>query len=269
MLTYFGIPRSTFYERLKAAKRIDKYHQVKQEIAKQFKRSQETYGYRRIWYCLIKKGFTYCQETVRRLMTSMGLKVTVYSAKSHYHSYRGHVGKVAPNYLHQQFNAQKAYQVLHTDITQISINEQVKGYLSPVIDEASGAVVAYATSTHPNMKLVSTMLASLFNKLPQRSNSIMHSDQGWQYQHHLYQILLRQHGITQSMSRKGNCLDNSPAESFFNLLKRECLNRIKITSFQQFKTVIEQYIYWYNNVRISANKKGMTPNQYIRYHSNL
>lgn len=269
MLTYFGIPRSTFYERLKAANRIDKYLQVKQEIAKQFKRSQETYGYRRIWYCLIKKGFTYCQETVRRLMTSMGLKVTVYSTKSHYHSYRGHVGKTAPNYLHQQFNARKAYQVLHTDITQISINERVKGNLSPVIDEASGAIIAYATSTHPNMALITNMLASLFDKLPQGSHSIMHSDQGWQYQHWSYQSLLRQHEITQSMSRKENCLDNAPAESFFNLLKRECLKRVKITSFQQFKTVIDQYIHWYNSTRLSVNKKGMTPNEYIRYHSNL
>lgn len=269
MLTYFGIPRSTFYERLKTSQRIDKYRQVKQEIAKQFIRSKETYGYRRIWYCLMKQDFTYCQETVRRLMTSMGLKVTLYSSKSHYHSYRGHVGKTAPNYLHQQFNARKAYQVLHTDITQISISENVKGYLSPVIDEASGAVVAYATSTHPNMNLITTMLVSLFKKLPQGSSPIMHSDQGWQYQQWQYRGLLCQHGITQSMSRKGNCLDNSPVESFFNLLKRECLNRVKITSFQQFQNVIDQYIHWYNNIRISVNKKGMTPNEYIRYHSNL
>lgn len=103
----------------------------------------------------------------------MGLKVTLYSSKSHYHSYRGHVGKTAPNYLHQQFNARKAYQVLHTDITQISISENVKGYLSPVIDEASGAVVAYATSTHPNMNLITTMLVSLFKKLPQGSSPII------------------------------------------------------------------------------------------------
>ncbi|MCT3438573.1 IS3 family transposase [Limosilactobacillus fermentum] len=186
-------------------------------------------------------------------MPSMGLKVTLYSSKSHYHSYRGHVGKTAPNYLHQQFNARKAYQLLHTDITQISISENVKGYLSPVIDEASGAVVAYATSTHPNMNLITTMLVSLFKKLPQGSSPIMHSDQGWQYQQWQYRGLLCQHGITQSMSRKGNCLDNSPVESFFNLLRRECLNRVKITSFQQFQNVIDQYIHWYNNIRISIN----------------
>lgn len=126
MLIYFEIPRSTFYERLKITQRKDKYYQVKEEIAKQFKYSKETYGYRRIWYCLKKKGFTYCQETVRRLMSSMGLKVTVYSAKSHYHSYHGHVGKVAPNYLHQQFNAQKAYQVLHTDIIKFLLMNRPK-----------------------------------------------------------------------------------------------------------------------------------------------
>ncbi|MBC8743961.1 IS3 family transposase [Lactobacillus sp. Marseille-P7033] len=197
------------------------------------------------------------------------MKVAVYSAKSHYHSYCGHIGRTAPNHLHQHFNAKQAYQVLHTDITQVSINEQIKGYLSPVIDEATDAVVAYATSIHPNMNLVNTMLAGLFSKLPQRSNPILHSDQGWRYQHPLYQSLLRQHGITQSMSRKGNCLDNSPAESFFNLIKRECLNRAEITSFKQFKTVIDQYIHWYNQVRISVNKKGMTPNEYIRNHSIL
>lgn len=84
-------------------------------------------------------------------MTNMRLKVTVYSAKSHYHSYRGRIGRTAPNHLYQHFNAKQAYQVLHTDITQISINEQIKGYLSPVINEESGAVVAYATSIHPNM----------------------------------------------------------------------------------------------------------------------
>ena len=236
---------------------------------KQFKRSKGNYGYRRIWYCLKKKGFTYCQEMLRRLMTDMGLKVTVYSAKSHYHSYRGHIDRTDPNYLHQHFNVKQAYQILHTDITQISINEQIKGYLSPVIDEASGAVVAYATSIHPNMNLVNTMLAGLFSKLPQRSNPILHSDQGWQYQHASYQVLLHQHGITQSMSRKGNCLDNLPSESFFNLIKREYLNRVEITSFKQFKTVIDQYIHWYNQVRISVNKKRMTPNEYIRNHSIL
>ena len=127
----------------------------------------------------------------------------------------------------------------------------------------------FRSSEQSVLTQVLSMLDKAFKNRQNSKGYSLHSDQGWQYQHHLYQILLRQHGITQSMSRKGNCLDNSPAESFFNLLKRECLNRIKITSFQQFKTVIEQYIYWYNNVRISANKKGMTPNQYIRYHSNL
>ena len=240
---------------------------VKAEIKRLFIKSHETYGYRRIWWRLIQKGFTYCAETIRRLMSRMGLKVTVYSARNHYHSYRGRVGKIAPNLLQQQFNATIPYQVLHTDITQISINQQIKGYLSPVIDEASGEVVSYAISAHPGMTLISTMLQGLFKKLPEGRQATLHSDQGWQYQHRAYQAILKQRGITQSMSRKGNCLDNSPAESFFNLLKRECLYRIKITSIEQFKTVVKKYINWYNNERISLNKKGMTPNEYIRSHS--
>ncbi len=185
-----------------------------------------------------------------------------------YNSYRGNVGTAAPNILNRNFRADQPLQKLVTDVTEFHL-EGRKLYLSPIVDLYNGEVISYNLSFHPDMAQIRDMLEKAFQRIPDHSQAILHSDQGWQYQQWQYRGLLCQHGITQSMSRKGNCLDNSPVESFFNLLKRECLNRVKITSFQQFQNVIDQYIHWYNNIRISVNKKGMTPNEYIRYHSNL
>ncbi len=188
-------------------------------------------------------------------MTQLGLKVTIYSnrSKSIYRSYRGKVGQVAPNILKQSFNEVTPYKVLHTDISQKKLSNSIKGYISPVIDEASGQVVACAVSSHPDQALINKTLSQLFQRLPQESQSILHSDQGWHYQLPFYQQQLRDHHLVQSMSRKGNCLDNSPVESFFNLLKRECLNRIEITTLAKLKVVIKNYVKWYNNERISLN----------------
>lgn len=204
-------------------------------------------------------------------MTQLNLKVTIYSNKnkSIYRSYRGKVGQIVPNILKQKFNESTPYKVLHTDISQKKLSNSIRGYISPVIDEASGQVVACAVSSHPNQTLINETLSQLFHRLPQGSQSVLHSDQGWHYQLPFYQQQLREHQITQSMSRKGNCLDNSPVESFFNLLKRECLNRIEITTLAQLKVIVKKYVKWYNNDRISLNKKGMTPNEYIQCHSSI
>lgn len=243
---------------------------MKKAIKNIFNQSRETYGYRRIHCELVKLGFHYCQETIRKLMTQLGLKVTIYSKHSQtsYHSYRGKVGRTAPNLLAQTFNETEPYRVLHTDISQIKLaGVKIRGYISPVLDEASDQIIACAVSGHPDKLLVRKTLQELFSKLPKGSQSILHSDQGWHYQMPFYQHQLKKHHIVQSMSRKGNCLDNSPIESFFNLLKRECLNRLVITSIEQLQKVVRDYIEWFNSKRISLNKNGMTPNEYVQYHS--
>lgn len=217
-----------------------------------------TYGYRRIWYLSVKNGFTYCQETIRNLMTKLGLKVTLYHRKGErYSSYKGHVGKLVENKLKQQFRAIQPLTVLHTDVTQVR-TRRGWGYISVILDQASKEVISWQVGSHPDAILVEQTLS----QLPKGITPISHSDQGAVYQREFYQQKLRSMNITPSMSRKGNCLDNAPIESFFSLLKREFLNRIPIESVNDLKLKMHEYVSWYNTKRISLNKKGMTPVEY-------
>lgn len=231
-------------------------------MKKVFLQSHETYGYRRMHLQLVKMHFSISPETVRRLMRSLGLKVSVYSRKSHYSSYRGQVGRVAPNILKQKFNEQRVFHTLHTDITQFKMMNHKFGYISAVIDEASNEVLAAQISSSPNQILIQKTLRELNSRLPIGSRPILHSDQGWHYQLPYYRYELAKLHFTQSMSRKGNCLDNAPIESFFNLMKRECLRRIKIYSIDQLRETVKTYIHWFNYKRISLNKNGLTPIEY-------
>lgn len=218
-----------------------------------------TYGYRRIWYLSLKQGFHYCKETIRSLMTQLGLKVTLYHRhNSKFNSYRGNIGHVAKNILNQKFNALSPLEVLHTDVTQVRTNNGW-GYISVILDQASKEILSWKVSAHPDFKLVNDTLIELKMK---QVNSILHSDQGFMYQNERYQHQLLNMNIIQSMSRKGNCLDNAPIESFFSLLKRECLNRVNLNSIDDLEGKMAEYIKWYNNERISLNKKGMTPVEY-------
>lgn len=229
LLKSLRLPRATYYDRLKRNRKADKYAEVKAFIKKCFYDSKETYGYRRIHDKASKHGLHYAEETIRRLMSDMGLKVTIYSKHtSKYHSYKGRVGKVAPNILKQQFDAKRPFTVLHTDVTQVRLYNGEWGYISSITDEASREVLAAIVSASPNTPLIQSTLDELQHHLKAGLRPILHSDQGWQYQMPAYQQRLEDMNIVQSMSRKGNCHDNAPIESFFNLMKRECLNRYRI-----------------------------------------
>jgi transposase InsO family protein len=110
------------------------------------------------------------------------------------------------------------------------------------------------------------MLERLFEKIPIGVEPLLHSDQGWQYQMNEYRRLLKAHNITQSMSRKGNCLDNSAMENFFGRLKTEMFFGETFASVEDFKQKLEEYICYFNNERVSLTLKGMSPVQY-RTHS--
>ena len=135
-----------------------------------------------------------------------------------YRSYKGEVGKNAPNLLNRDFHADKPNQKWVTDVTEFSLFGE-KLYLSPILDLHSSDLVSYTISERPALNMVTTMLGEAFEKIPDGTNLILHSDQGWQYQHKQYRRMLREKGIRQSMSRKGNCLDNAVIENFFGLLK--------------------------------------------------
>ena len=185
-----------------------------------------------------------------------------------YKSYKGTIGKIAPNIINRDFHADAPNQKWTTDVTEFKLFGK-KLYLSPILDMYNSEIVSYNISTRPNLSMVMDMLDKAFIKIPNNTNIIMHSDQGWHYQHNLYQRRLKEKGIIQSMSRKSTCLDNSIMENFFGLLKSELLYLKKFESIDEFKIELEKYIYWYNNKRIKLKLK-MSPIEYkIKNYKNV
>lgn len=175
-----------------------------------------------------------------------------------YKSYKGEVGKIAPNILERNFEAEKPNQKWVTDVTEFSLFGQ-KLYLSPILDLCSRDIVSYTIFDKPVLSMVTEMLSGAFEKIPEGTNLILHSDQGWQYQHKQYQRMLKAKGTRQSMSRKGNCLDNAVIENFFGLLKSELLYLQKFESMEHFKSELIDYMDYYNNRRCKAKLKGLPP----------
>ena len=265
LLKVLHLKRATYYDRLKRNEKPDKYAQLKAEIKKIFVQSKQTYGYRRIQLCTERDGFKASPDTILRLMNEIGIRPNMYSRHmSKYRSYKGKVGEIAPNILKQKFNAVQPLSVLHTDVTQVRLANQKWAYISAIIDEASRSVLAVKISAHPDKNLIKATLNSLKPKLPENVFPILHSDQGWQYQMKSYRHKLNKMHIIQSMSRKGNCHDNAPIESWFNLLKRECLYRHNLKNLTSLRRLVAQYVKWFNTERITLIHGGLTPVEYCQ-----
>ena len=256
LLEIAQLSRSTFYYHLKQMHKADKYAEEKAEISSIYHENKGRYGYRRITMMLRSRGYLLNHKTVQRLMKELGLVCRVRVKK--YRSYKGEVGKIAPNLLNRNFHAEKPNQKWVTDVTEFSLFGQ-KLYLSPILDLYNGYLVSYAISDRPVLSMVTTMLTKAFETIPDGTGLILHSDQGWQYQHKQYQRMLRMKGIRQSMSRKGNCLDNAVMENFFGLLKSELLYLQEFESMAHFKLELSAYLDYYNNHRIKQKLKGLPP----------
>ena len=248
--------RSTFYYHMKNIGNDDKYKDVKDKIATIFHKHKGRYGYRRVTEELRKDVHGINHKTVKRLMDELGLKCEV--RKVRYRSYKGDVGKTVSNVINRDFTADRPLQKVATDVTQINIGSS-KIYLSPVLDMFNGEILSYVISESPNLKMVMDMLNQLYEKVCTTEGMLMHSDQGWHYQHAAYQRSLKNHHIIQSMSRKGNCLDNSVMENFFGIMKSELLYAKKYTSMDSFITDLKEYMEYYNNERIKLRLNGMSP----------
>jgi len=240
-------------------KQPDKYAEIKTQITEIYHKHKGRYGYRRITLELRKNGVVINHKTVQRLMKILGLKSMVRVKK--YRSYKGNVGKIAPNILNRNFVANKPNKKWVTDVTEFSLFGQ-KLYFSPILDLYNGEIISYNVSKRPTFRLVMNMLDKAFTKTSSDTSLILHSDQGWQYQMKRYQHLLSEKGITQSMSRKGNCLDNAVMENFFSHLKSELLYLQKFDNLEHFISELHDYIYYYNNIRIKAKLKGLSPVEY-------
>lgn len=232
---------------------------MKKQIGDIYARHKGRYGYRRITAAIRQLGKVVNHKTVQGLMDKLGLKSLVRPKK--YRSYKGEVGRAAPHLLKRRFSASGVNQKWVTDVTEFKVAGD-KLYLSPVMDLYNGEIIAFETSKRPEFTLVGTMLKKALKKLKTGEKPILHSDQGWQYRMPAYQRALREKNVVQSMSRKGNCLDNAAMESFFAVLKSEFFYLNKFSSVDELQTGLKKYIHYYNHDRIKMKLKGLSPVQY-------
>ena len=253
------LARSTFYYQQAALQVVDKYATTKDQIKAIYDLHKGRYGYRRITATLRGQGSVINHKTVQRLMEELKLKSLVRLKK--YRSYRGQVGKIAPNLIDRDFEAPRPNEKWVTDVTEFKVDGK-KLYLSPVMDLFNGEILAYTTSRRPLFNMIGTMLSKAFARLGPNDRPVLHSDQGWQYQMDKYRQRLAQHDITQSMSRKGNCLDNAAMESFFGTLKSEYFHLNKFSSLEELEVGLRAYICYYNQDRIRLKLNGLSPTEY-------
>ena len=194
-------------------------------------------------------------------MRELELQVLVRKSKN-LTTYRGTIGHIAPNHLERHFTATKPNQKWVTDVTEFKAKDGSKVYLSPILDLFNNEIVSYTLSYSPNWAQVEKMLKRAVKRLNKTSGSILHSDQGWQYQMVAYRRILAEHGIIQSMSRKGNCLDNAAMESFFGRLKTECFYGREFKTKEEIVDDVRDYLDYYNHRRIQLKLKGLSPIQY-------
>lgn len=257
-----GLSRSTYYYELSKNDKIkERNADLSAEIITIFNENKKRYGVRRVYRELLNRGFQVNHKRVQRIMHQLSL--TGKRPKEKYHSYKGDVGKVADNIINRDFSTEKPLQKWTTDVSQFNLSWG-KCYISPILDMNTNEIISYNLSLSPNMEQIKDMLTKAFKRFPSIKGLIMHSDQGWQYQHAFYRNELEKHGVIQSMSRKGNCYDNSVMETFFGRLKNEMFygSEKEYPSFESFSNAIAKYIDYYNNRRIQAKTKWMPPSKF-------
>lgn len=243
-----------------------------EETILEIRKDHKDYGYRRIFGELRNQGYVINKKKVQRIVQKLGLQVTSYTRKSRkYSSYKGRVGTVAPNRIRRHFHTQIPHQKITTDTSEFKYYEvdekgrmtMQKLYLDPFMDMCNGEIISYGIDQRPSAKNVMDALEKVIEvtaDCPYRRT--FHSDQGWAYQMKTYVHRLKRKRIFQSMSRKGNCLDNSVMENFFGLLKQEIYYGIVYYSYDELKAEIERFIKYYNEKRIKEKLGWMSPVQY-------
>lgn len=259
LLCAAGMSRSTWYYNMNALKQVDRCAGLKDKISEIYHYHKGRYGYRRVTLSLRRLGLLVNHKTVQRLMTELSLRSLIRVKK--YRSWKGETGKAAPNILSRNFSASKANEKWVTDVTEFSLQGK-KLYLSPVLDLFNREIISYSLSERPVIEMVNSMLRDAFLKLSPEDTPLLHTAQGWHYRMAGYQAKLKAQGMTQSMSRKGNCLDNAVMENFFGTLKSECFYLSQFSSISEQRKAIEGYIRYYNNERISLKLKGLSPVEY-------
>ena len=262
LLQTIGMARSTYYYLLNKVDAIAiRNEAVLKEIKIIFTENKGLYGVRKVHNELINRGFKVNHKRVQNLVNKEGLKGK--RPKERYRSYKGTIGKTADNIINRDFSTTAPLQKWTTDVSQFNFSWG-KCYFSSILDMNTNEIISYDLSLHPNLSQIKRVLYKAFEKFPETEGLIMHSDQGWQYQHTYYRNELKKHGIIQSMSRKENCYDNSIMETFFGRMKTEMYygSEKNYLSLEMFSKAVDEYIYYYNNKRIQSKTKWMPPVQY-------
>lgn len=208
-------------------------------------------------------GVRVADKTVLKVMREMGLRCGIRRETDYhkYNSYKGAVGETFENVIGRDFSADGPWQKMGTDVTEFKLSFG-KAYLAPVYDFGSKEIVAWSVSESPGLTQQKEMLSMLIEAKPEGAHPVLHSDMGWQYQHDLYVSALRDNGFTQSMSRKGNCIDNGATEQVFGHIKDEFFRGRDRGAFESFKADLESYIHHWNHVRRQKKLKGLTPAEF-------
>lgn len=264
MLEIVDIPESSYHYHVKRLKQDNPNQELEETIQSIFDEHDGNYGYRRIQLELQNRKIRVNHKKVQRIMRKLELKGNKFIRKSRrYSSYKGTIGTVAKNRINRRFKTSIPYQKLTTDISEFKCSDGPKLYLSPVMDMYNGEILSHGISKRPTLDFVMKPLEEVLKIIEDsRYRTTIHSDQGWHYQHLEWVTTLKGHNVYQSMSRKGNCLDNSPMENFFGLLKQEMYYGVPLRTYEELKRDIELYIYYYNNKRIKQKLAGMSPVQY-------
>jgi transposase InsO family protein len=221
-----------------------------------FEDSKGTYGYRRITEGIkIKYGVIFNHKKVKRIMSKYYIKPEYIKKIRPNTTYKRIEENIKPNLLKRQFNVERKNQVWCTDITYLIWNNK-RAYLSTIIDLYDRKVVAYEVSKFNNTQLVIDTINQAITKRKDVHGLIIHSDQGFQYTSFEYKAICESNGIIISMSRKGTPIDDSPMESFHSILKKETLYNNNITSLQEYIILVEDWILFYNTIRLKSKKSG-------------
>lgn len=262
LLEISGVKSSTYYYNISKIDKDEKNRELISRIEEIFAEHKGMYGYRRITKQLKNEGWKVNHKKVQRLMKKQDLE-SMQRKKRKYSSYKGTVGKIAEDLIKRDFNAEKANEKWFTDVTEFRLKDE-KCYLSPIMDAYGQEIISWNISISPNLSQVHDMLKKAYSSNPDVSGTILHSDQGWQYQHNSYVKSLKEHGIRQSMSRKGNSMDNGLMENFFGILKCEMFygQEYRYNNIDELMKAIDEYIHYYNERRIKVKLKGQTPCNY-------
>ncbi|MDC7294629.1 IS3 family transposase [Butyrivibrio sp. DSM 10294] len=272
ILAVLKFPKATYMYWQKRFDRTDPDEDIKKRIL-EIRENNKDYGYRRICGELNNnQGIKINKKKVQSIVQGLGIQVTSFTRKSRrYSSYKGKVGTIAPNRIRRRFKTHIPHQKITTDTSEFkyyTIDSKgrmimEKLYLDPFMDMFNGEIVSFGIDKHPSASSIMNALneaIEITSDCPYRRT--FHSDQGWAYQMKAYTRRLKEERIFQSMSRKGNCHDNSVMENFFGLLKQEIYYGVVYYSYEELKSEIERFIKYYNEQRIKERLGWLSPVQY-------